>query len=450
MRLRNIKNKEEILNNSKYIILNPKEYKGKWNNVFKNNNPIYIEIGMGKGKFILENALKYPNINFIGIEKYDSVIARAIKKIDEREINNLKLIRIDANELNDVFDKEIDLIYLTFSDPWPKDRHAKRRLSHSDFLKIYDDIFKNYKKIDKVLLGTIILALIGLIFYGHVANQAVSWYKIGPFAIQPSEFAKIIIIIYLAVYYSKNKDKLDNQWNIIKPMIFIVIIAVLVALQPDMGTAVIIGLIALAIFYATPMEKKSRSIFNKIFIGGILLVVLVLIVAGGKFLQSYQLDRFNYFNPCDRYQEKTGYQLCNSFIAFKNGGIKGQGLGGSTQKYLYLPESYTDFIFPVIVEELGLVIGIVILGIYAYIIFRILKIAKKSYNLMSGLMCYGVAAYIFIHIFVNLTGILGLLPLTGVPLPFLSYGGSSMITNFILIGLLLNISGRRQKAIFIE
>ena len=111
MRLRNIKNKEEILNNSKYIILNPKEYKGKWNNVFKNNNPIYIEIGMGKGKFILENALKYPNINFIGIEKYDSVIARAIKKIDEHEINNLKLIRIDANELNDVFDKEIDLIY---------------------------------------------------------------------------------------------------------------------------------------------------------------------------------------------------------------------------------------------------------------------------------------------------------------------------------------------------
>lgn len=148
MRLRNIKNKEEILNNSKYIILNPKEYKGKWNNVFKNNNPIYIEIGMGKGKFILENALKYPNINFIGIEKYDSVIARAIKKIDEHEINNLKLIRIDANELNDVFDKEIDLIYLTFSDPWPKDRHAKRRLSHSDFLKIYDDIFKNYKKIE--------------------------------------------------------------------------------------------------------------------------------------------------------------------------------------------------------------------------------------------------------------------------------------------------------------
>ena len=300
--------------------------------------------------------------------------------------------------------------------------------------------FLNYKKIDKVLLGTIILALIGLIFYGHVANQAVSWYKIGPFAIQPSEFAKIIIIIYLAVYYSKNKDKLDNQWNIIKPMIFIVIIAVLVALQPDMGTAVIIGLIALAIFYATPMEKKSRSIFNKIFIGGILLVVLVLIVAGGKFLQSYQLDRFNYFNPCDRYQEKTGYQLCNSFIAFKNGGIKGQGLGGSTQKYLYLPESYTDFIFPIIVEEWGLIVGVIIILIYMFVLFRIIQIARRANNLKNSLICYGVFVYLLLHIMINLLGVTGVIPLTGVPLPFLSYGGSYTICLMIALSLVQRVS----------
>ena len=299
---------------------------------------------------------------------------------------------------------------------------------------------KNYKKLDKVLLGIIILALVGLIFYGHVANQAVSLYKIGPFAIQPSEFAKIIIIIYLAVYYSKNKDKLDNQWNIIKPMIFIVIIAVLVALQPDMGTAVIIGLIALAIFYATPMEKKSRSIFNKIFIGGILLVVLVLIVAGGKFLQSYQLDRFNYFNPCDRYQEKTGYQLCNSFIAFKNGGIKGQGLGGSTQKYLYLPESYTDFIFPIIVEEWGLIVGVIIILIYMFVLFRIIQIARRANNLKNSLICYGVFVYLLLHIMINLLGVTGVIPLTGVPLPFLSYGGSYTICLMIALGLVQRVS----------
>ena len=145
MRLRNIKNKKEIIENSKYIILNPKEYKGKWNDLFGNNNPIYIEIGIGKGKFIIENAMKYKNINFIGIEKYDTVIAKALKKVENYKMENLKLIRIDAKELNDVFNKEIDLIYLNFSDPWPKERHQKRRLTHKNFLKIYDELFRKDK-----------------------------------------------------------------------------------------------------------------------------------------------------------------------------------------------------------------------------------------------------------------------------------------------------------------
>ena len=147
MRLRRMKNVDDIINNSKYLVKSPKANKGTWNKVFNNNNPIYIEIGMGKGKFILENAIKYPNINFIGIEKFDKVICKAIVKSDEYELNNLKLIRLDAKELNEVFDKEIDLIYLNFSDPWPKDRHEKRRLTNETFLKVYDNIFKNTKKI---------------------------------------------------------------------------------------------------------------------------------------------------------------------------------------------------------------------------------------------------------------------------------------------------------------
>lgn len=148
MRQRNVKNKNDIINNSKYIINNPYELKGKWHKVFNNDNPIYIEIGMGKGKFILENALKYPNINFIGIEKYDSIIALAIKKIEVNELSNLRLIRIDANEIDDIFDKEIDKIYLNFSDPWPKPRHEKRRLTSSLFLDKYDNIFRNDKVIE--------------------------------------------------------------------------------------------------------------------------------------------------------------------------------------------------------------------------------------------------------------------------------------------------------------
>lgn len=141
MRQRNVKNKKEIINKSKYIILNPEEYLGKWHNLFNNNNPIYLEIGMGKGDFILENAKRYPNINFIGLEKYDSIIALAIKKIEQEELLNLKLIRMDANNILNVFNHEISKIFLNFSDPWPKIRHAKRRLTSDTFLSKYDDIF---------------------------------------------------------------------------------------------------------------------------------------------------------------------------------------------------------------------------------------------------------------------------------------------------------------------
>ena len=143
MRQRNVKNKKEIINNSKYIIINPSEYKGSWGKLFHNSNPIYIEIGMGKGDFILENAIRYPNINFIGIEKFDSIMALAIKKIETNELNNLKLIRMDALSIEDVFEREIDKIFLNFSDPWPKERHAKRRLTSDRFLERYDNIFKD-------------------------------------------------------------------------------------------------------------------------------------------------------------------------------------------------------------------------------------------------------------------------------------------------------------------
>ena len=142
MRLRNVKNKDEILSGCKYLIDNPKEYKGKWKTLFNNDNPIYIEIGMGKGDFIIENARTYKDINFIGIEKFDSVLARAIPKIDD-DLDNLYIIRMDALEIDEAFSKEIDKIYLNFSDPWPKNRHKNRRLTSNVFLEKYDGIFKD-------------------------------------------------------------------------------------------------------------------------------------------------------------------------------------------------------------------------------------------------------------------------------------------------------------------
>lgn len=147
LRLKNVKNASNIIKESSYVVLEPKKMIGKWSDVFENENKIQIEIGMGKGDFIIGMAKQNPNINFIGIEMYDSVIVRAVQKLENESIPNLKLIRMDANEINEVFDKEIDVIYLNFSDPWPKERHSKRRLTSHNLLKKYDTLFKNDKKI---------------------------------------------------------------------------------------------------------------------------------------------------------------------------------------------------------------------------------------------------------------------------------------------------------------
>ena len=148
MRLKHIKDADKIINRSTYIIENPEEYKGLWNKLFNNDNNIEIEIGTGKGKFIIEKALQNPNINFIGIEKYDSPLVGAVKKLEELDINNLRLICYDALTIDSIFDREISKIYLNFSDPWPKKRHTKRRLTSNRFLEKYDLIFKDTKRIE--------------------------------------------------------------------------------------------------------------------------------------------------------------------------------------------------------------------------------------------------------------------------------------------------------------
>ena len=147
MRLRNVKNKEEIMNASSYLVKDCYSYKGKWGKLFGNDNPIYVEIGMGKGKFIIENAIAHPENNYIGIEKYDSVIAKGLQKIPDG-LNNLVMIRADALSIDEIFDHEISHVYLNFSDPWPKNRHHLRRLSSKVFLEKYDHIFKSQKIIE--------------------------------------------------------------------------------------------------------------------------------------------------------------------------------------------------------------------------------------------------------------------------------------------------------------
>ncbi len=149
MRLRNISGSREIIADSLYVIHDPEQYKGKMKDLFENRHPLHIEIGMGKGKFIMEMASLHPEINYIGIEKYSSVLLRAIQKMEQNELHNLKFIRMDAEDITNVFDKEeVDKIYLNFSDPWPKDRHAKRRLPSKEFLARYDVILKKEGRLE--------------------------------------------------------------------------------------------------------------------------------------------------------------------------------------------------------------------------------------------------------------------------------------------------------------
>ena len=160
------------MDNSKYLIVDHKKYCGKWRSLFSNNNPIHIEIGCGKGNFIIEKALRNPNINFIGIEKFDSVIARALEKIPD-SVDNLKMIRMNALEITEVFDHEIDTIYLNFSDPWPKKRWYKRRLTSSVFLEKYDSLFSGNPHIIQKTDNTSLFefSIVSLSTYGYTIKD---------------------------------------------------------------------------------------------------------------------------------------------------------------------------------------------------------------------------------------------------------------------------------------
>jgi cell division protein FtsW len=289
---------------------------------------------------------------------------------------------------------------------------------------------KAYGKFSSLLLVGNIFALVILLIYGSAKNNAVSWFEFGfgssKIMIQPSEFVKVISIVFLADYYDKNQGKLNGWLRCLVPMGICGGIALLIFAQPDLGTMIIYSLIVFIIFLSIPMsnEIKYKTLFIGMGLG--LLCVVALFGIGKNFLRETQMERFNFKRPCDRILE-DGNQVCNCYIAMNNGGLTGVGLGNSTQKYLYLPEPYTDFIFAIIVEELGVIAGIAIILTYIYVIYRILVIGRKSYTNRGAILCYGVAFYIFLHIAINLLGIMGLMPMTGVPLPFMSYGGSYTI-----------------------
>lgn len=298
-----------------------------------------------------------------------------------------------------------------------------------------------YKYFTPLAILGVIVALIGLFVYGKLTNNVKSWYEVGSIALQPSEFAKSIIIVFMATSYSRlEKMKTKNIYVFLFPVALCLAIAFLIAMQPDFGTALIICGITFFTFISIPLVKKNIIKVLKVGVIGLLIAGIAILYSGKEIFNSMQIKRFQFQNPCSRYTEDTGYQVCNGFIAIHNGGLFGVGLGNSSQKYLYLPESHTDFIFPIIVEEWGAIVGVILILGYMVMLYRILNIARESENLRLSILAYGVFLYLLFHILVNLMGILALIPLTGVPLPFLSYGGSFTVNIVLMLFVVERVS----------
>ncbi|WP_042349068.1 FtsW/RodA/SpoVE family cell cycle protein [Bacillus massiliigorillae] len=303
--------------------------------------------------------------------------------------------------------------------------------------------YKLYQR--KAVLMTIVFSSIGTLLlldvFGHTANNAQSWIKVFGMNIQPSEFIKLGVIIYLSAIYAK-KQKYINNFNagVLPPLFFLLIVCVLIFLQPDFGTMLIILLIATTIILSSGMSFKSLMKLGSILLIAAIIIVPVLFLMKDQIFTENRMGRIYSFIEPFKYEEKEGYQLVNSYIAIGSGGVSGSGLGNSIQKYGYLPEPHTDFIMAVISEELGAKGVLFVLGCLSFIILRGYRIAVKCRDPFGSLLVIGISSMIGIQSFINLGGVTGLIPITGVTLPFVSYGGSSIVILAISMGVLVNVS----------
>ncbi|WP_050616712.1 FtsW/RodA/SpoVE family cell cycle protein [Bacillus testis] len=301
-------------------------------------------------------------------------------------------------------------------------------------------LYQTKKVLQTIFFGSVaVLALLFVI--GHTSNNAQSWLKIGGMVIQPSEFIKLGMIIYLSAVYAKKQSYINNfNLAVMPPIIFLGAVCSLIVMQPDFGTALIIFLIATTVILSCGMGMKNIMKLVGILLAlGLLISPLVLIKKDSIFTDN-RMGRINSFlNPFE-YEKGEGYQLVNSYIAIGSGGVTGKGLGDSIQKYGYLPEPHTDFIMAIISEELGIFgVGFVLLSL-GFIVMKGYRIAGKCHDPFGSLLAIGITSMIGIQSFINLGGLTGLIPITGVPLPFVSYGGSSIFLLAISMGVLVNVS----------
>ena len=292
-----------------------------------------------------------------------------------------------------------------------------------------------------LLYGVNLLMLIAVMFAGQSALGAQRWIQIGPVTIQPSEFAKLIMIISLAHLLDSREEKMKSIWDLLPIAAYVVVPFLLILKQPDLGTS----LVFIAI------------LFGMIFVAGIDGKLLMRIMGAGAaclpafwfFLKDYQKSRLTVFLDPNVDPLGAGYHIIQSKIAIGSGQLFGKGLFAGTQSQLnFLPENHTDFIFAVVGEELGFLGSIAILALYFLLLYRGVKTAQNARDKFGTLLAAGITSMMAFHLLVNVGMTIGIMPVTGIPLPFMSYGVSALTTNLVSIGILINIQSRQQKLMF--
>lgn len=319
------------------------------------------------------------------------------------------------------------------------------------FLKL--GIFKSRR----FVAGFLVICLLMLfyliclkLFKGSAAavNGSVGWIDLKIIKIQPLEIAKLSLVIYLAYFLDRHDGSFKKGHiiqNLSRPAILAAFMMFLVIIEPDFGGTAVLAMIVIVMFSVSGVPAKN-AVLCLIGIGiSVFLLVFLIIKWNPEFLQeSYQYRRFLSFLHPFELEQKGGAQLVNSYYAIHNGGLLGVGLGNSMQKRGYLPEPYTDFILAIIAEEIGVIGALLVLGLLFYLIFSIMEVGNKASSQFNALVCFGIATIIFTQTFFNVGAVLGLLPITGVTLPFISYGGSSLLVLSAAIGIVLNISANER------
>ncbi|MGF2097250.1 FtsW/RodA/SpoVE family cell cycle protein [Mammaliicoccus lentus] len=287
-----------------------------------------------------------------------------------------------------------------------------------------------------IIIGVIILLIITLIL-GSEINGSKNWLNLGFFSIQSSEFLKLASIIYLSYIIDKkmSQARIYNIKTLLPPLFMLGFGLVLILVQGDLGGTILnIGIILFILMYSDIKNIVKIQLFSSISLPFVIYLIYTLIFDTKN---TYRLNRIKVIMEPFKYENGEGYQLSNSLLAIGNGGVTGQGMGNGIMKLGYLPEPHTDFIFSVLAEEAGLIGVIAVIALYMYITFKGIIYANTTKNNYYKIICIGVVSYLFLQVFINLAGISGIIPLTGVTLPLLSYGGSSILSISVAFGLLL-------------